>query len=50
MGEIQSLLCTTQGSREEYDTTIEQETELLLLDTVSLSIFGTNFQNGTLPK
>lgn len=31
-------------------TTTEQETELLLLDTVSLGIFGTNLQNGTLPE
>lgn len=50
MREIQSLLCTTQGSGEEHDTAIEQETELLLLGTVSLSIFGTDLQTGTLPE
>ena len=50
MGEIQSLLCTTWGSGEEHNTTIEQETEMLLLGTVSLSIFGTNLQNDALPE
>jgi len=38
----------TQGAGEGRDTTVEQETESLLLDTVSLSIFGINLQKDTL--